>query len=159
MATAKRTRAKAKLELDRIDCALLKHLQEDARIAYAELGRRVGLSTPSTIERVRKLEDAGVIRGYHAQVSPEAVGLPLRAFIKVTIAGDKLDKFASVVRRVPEVREAHRVTGAESYIVQVAVRDIAHLEKVIDSLAPYVATQTSMVLASAIAWNPVEPAL
>ncbi|ADV82923.1 Lrp/AsnC family transcriptional regulator [Terriglobus saanensis] len=145
------------MELDRIDCALLEHLQKDARTPYAELGRRVGLSTPSVIERVRKMEDAEVIRGYHAQVAPENVGLPMRAFIKVTIAGDKLEKFATVVRRVPEVREAHRVTGAESYIVQVAVRDIAHLEKVIDALAPYVATQTSLVLASAIEWNPVIP--
>jgi len=145
------------MELDRIDCALLEHLQKDARTPYAELGRRVGLSTPSVIERVRKMEDAEVIRGYHAEVAPENVGLPMRAFIKVTIAGDKLEKFASVVRRVIEVREAHRVTGAESYIVQVAVRDIAHLEKVIDALAPYVATQTSLVLASAIGWNPVIP--
>jgi Lrp/AsnC family transcriptional regulator, leucine-responsive regulatory protein len=147
------------MELDRIDCALLEHLQKDARTPYAELGRRVGLSTPSVIERVRKLEDAEIIRGYHAEIAPEHVGLPMRAFIKVTISGDKLDKFATVVRRVPEVREAHRVTGAESYIVQVAVRDIAHLEQVIDALAPYVATQTSLVLASAIEWNPVIPAV
>lgn len=145
--------------LDRIDCELLKLLQADARTTYAELGRQVGLSTPATIERVRKLEDAGVIRGYHAEVAPERVGLPMRAFIKVTIAGDKLEKFAAIVRKVPEVREAHRVTGAESYIVQVAVRDIQHLEKVIDALAPYVATQTSMVLASAIGWNPIVPSV
>ena len=124
---------------------------------FAELGRRVGLSTPAVIERVRKLEDSGTIRGYHAQVDPGAVGLPLRAFIKVTISGDKLDRFAAVARRVPEVRECHRVTGAESFIVQVAVRDVAHLETVIDSLAPYVATQTSIVLASLIDWNPVVP--
>lgn len=161
MATVKnRSRAvRPAIELDRLDAGILRLLQQDARISYAELGRQIGLSTPATMERVRKLEDAGVIRGYHAEVSLDAVGLPLRAFIKVTIAGDKLEKFASVVRRVREVREAHRVTGAESYMVQVAVRDIAHLEQVIDSLAPYVATQTSMVLASPIAWNPVEPQL
>ena len=142
---------------DAVDCVLLAELQQDARIPYAELGRRVSLSTPAVIERVRKLEDAGAIRGYHAQVDPAAVGLPLRAFIKVTIAGDKLERFALVARRVPEVRECHRVTGAESFIVQVAVRDVAHLEQVIDALAPYVATQTSIVLASLIEWNPVIP--
>lgn len=151
---AKMVRLKA-VDLDHVDAGILRELQQDARISYAELGRRIGLSTPATMERVRKLEDAGVIRGYHAEVSLEAVGRPIRAFIKVTIAGDKLDKFATVLRRVPEVLEAHRVTGAESYIVQVAVRDIAHLEQVIDALAPYLATQTSMVLASPIAWNPV----
>ena len=143
---------------DAVDSAILAELQADARLPFAELGRRVALSTPAVIERVRKLEDSGAIRGYHAQVNPAAVGLPLRAFIKVTIAGDKLERFAAVARRVPEVRECHRVTGAESFIVQVAVRDVAHLEQVIDSLAPYVATQTSIVLASIIDWNPVVPA-
>ena len=144
---------------DTVDSAILAELQADARLPFAELGRRVSLSTPAVIERVRKLEDSGAIRGYHAQVDPVAVGLPLRAFIKVTIAGDKLERFAAVARRVPEVRECHRVTGAESFIVQVAVRDVAHLEQVIDSLAPYVATQTSIVLASIIDWNPIFPAL
>ena len=143
---------------DAVDSAILVELQADARLPFAELGRRVSLSTPAVIERVRKLEDSGAIRGYHAQVDPVVVGLPLRAFIKVTIAGDKLERFAAVARRVPEVRECHRVTGAESFIVQVAVRDVAHLEQVIDSLAPYVATQTSIVLASIIDWNPVVPA-
>jgi Lrp/AsnC family leucine-responsive transcriptional regulator len=142
---------------DSVDSALLAELQADARLPFAELGRRVSLSTPAVIERVRKLEDIGAIRGYHAQIDPAAVGLPLRAFIKVTIAGDKLERFAAVARRVPEVRECHRVTGAESFIVQIAVRDVAHLEQVIDSLAPYVATQTSIVLASIIDWNPVIP--
>ena len=142
---------------DALDLAILTELQADARLPFAELGRRVSLSTPAVIERVRKLEDSGTIRGYHAQVDPVAVGLPLRAFIKVTIAGDKLERFAAVARRVTEVRECHRVTGAESFIVQVAVRDVAHLEQVIDSLAPYVATQTSIVLASIIDWNPIHP--
>ena len=144
-------------KLDAIDCAILAELQTDARLPFAELGRRVNLSTPAAIERVRKLEDSGTIRGYHAQVAPAQVGLPLRAFIKVTISGDKLERFAAVARRVPEVRECHRVTGAESFIVQVVARDVAHLEQIIDSLAPYVATQTSIVLASVIDWNPVVP--
>lgn len=147
-------------KLDQIDHHVLAVLQTEARIPFAELGRRVGLSTPAVIERVRKLEELGVILGYHAEVAPASVGLPLQAFIKVTIAGDKLEQFAEVVRRIPEVRQAHRVTGAESYIVQVAARDIAHLERLIDSLAPYVATQTSLVLAATISWNhlPTGPA-
>ncbi len=155
--TMLRSTPKSESSLDSIDLAILAELQADARLAFAELGRRVGLSTPAVIERVRKLEDSATIRGYHARVDPAAVGLPLRAFIKVTISGDKLARFAGVARHVPEVRECHRVTGAESFIVQVAVRDVAHLEQVIDSLAPYVATQTSIVLASTIDWNPVVP--
>ncbi len=126
-------------------------------MAFAELGRRVGLSTPSVIERVRRLEDAQVILRYTAQVDPAKVGLPLRAFIKISVTGERLEHFKGLARRVPEVLECHRVTGAESYILQVAVRDLRHLETVIDSLTPYVATNTSMVPASPVPWNPVTP--
>ena len=146
------------LSIDDIDCEILAELQANARIAFAELGRRVGLSTPAAIERVRRLEESHVIQGYRAVVDPAKVGLPVRAFIKVTVAGDKLAKFAALVQNLPEVLECHRVTGAESFMVQVAVRDVRHMEEVIDSMMPYVATNTSMVLASPVAWNSVLPA-
>lgn len=148
----------AGMSIDDIDCAILAELQANARIAFAELGRRVGLSTPAVIERVRRLEESHVIQGYRAVVDPAKVGLPVRAFIKVTVAGDKLVKFAAIVQNLPEVLECHRVTGAESFMVQVAVRDVRHMEQVIDSMMPYVATNTSMVLASPVAWNSVLPA-
>jgi Lrp/AsnC family transcriptional regulator, leucine-responsive regulatory protein len=144
--------------LDDIDCDILDELQTNARIPFAELGRRVGLSTPAVIERVRRLEESGVILGYRTAVDPARVGLPVRAFVHVTVAGDKLAKFAAVVRNVPEVLECHRVTGAESFIVQVAVRDVGHMQEVIDSMMPYVSTNTSMVLASPVPWNRVLPA-
>jgi Lrp/AsnC family leucine-responsive transcriptional regulator len=145
--------------IDEIDCEILAELQTNARIAFAELGRRVGLSTPAVIERVRRLEESGVILGYRTLVDPARVGLPVRAFVHVTVAGDKLAKFSSVVRGLPEVLECHRVTGAESFIVQVAVRDVRHMEEVIDSMMPYVSTNTSMVLASPVPWNRVLPAV
>ncbi len=144
--------------LDAIDQKILAELQGNARLPFAELGRRIGLSTPAAAERVRRLEDGGVIERYVAVVNPAKVGLPLRAFIKITVPGDRLPHFNGLAQRVPEVRECHRVTGAESYILQVAVRDLPHLERVIDSLTPYVATNTSMVLASPVPWNPVVPA-
>ncbi len=144
--------------LDSIDHKILAELQANARLPFAELGRRVGLSTPAATERVRRLEDAAIIQRYVAVVDPARVGLPLRAFIKITVPGDRLPHFNGLAQRVPEVRECHRVTGAESYILQVAVRDLPHLEAVIDSLTPYVATNTSMVLASPVPWNPVLPA-
>jgi Lrp/AsnC family transcriptional regulator, leucine-responsive regulatory protein len=146
------------MTIDDIDCEILEELQANARIAFAELGRRVGLSTPAVIERVHRLEESGVIVGYRTLVDPAKVGLPVRAIVHVTVAGDKLAKFASVVRGVPEVLECHRVTGAESFIVQVAVRDVRHMEEVIDSMMPYVSTNTSMVLASPVPWNRVLPA-
>lgn len=147
------------LSIDDIDCEILAELQANARIAFAELGRRVGLSTPAVIERVRRLEDSQVIMGYRAVVDPAKVGLPVRAFVKVTVAGDKLQKFASLVRNLPEVLECHRVTGAESFMVQIAVRDVRHMEQLIDSMMPYVATNTSMILTSPVPWNSILPAV
>lgn len=143
--------------MDEIDCTLLAELQQDARVSFAELGRRVKLSTPAVIERVKRLEEQGIILGYRAMVSPAAVGLAVHAFVKVTVAGDWLAPFAGLVKRLPEVLECHRVTGAESFLVQVAVRDTLHLEAVIDAMMPYVATNTSMVLASPVSWNSVLP--
>jgi Lrp/AsnC family transcriptional regulator, leucine-responsive regulatory protein len=149
----------APANIDDIDCEILAELQANARIAFAELGRRVGLSTPAVIERVHRLEERRVIVGYRALIDPAKVGLPVRAFIKVTVAGDKLAKFSALVRKLPEVLQCHRVTGAESFMVQVAVRDVTHMEEVIDSMMPYVATNTSMILASPVPWNSVLPAV
>ena len=143
--------------LDTLDGKILAELQRNGRLPWAELGRRVGLSTPAVAERVRRMEDSGVIERYIAVVNPAKVGLPVRAFIKITVPGDRLPHFNGLSQRVPEVLECHRVTGSESYILQVAVRDLPHLEAVIDSLTPYVATNTSMVLASPVPWNPVVP--
>ena len=146
-------------DIDNIDCEILAELQANARIAFAELGRRVGLSTPAVIERVHRLEEKQVIVGYRTLVDPAKVGLPVRAFVKVTVAGDKLTKFSALVRKLPEVLQCHRVTGAESFMVQIAVRDVAHMEEVIDSMMPYVATNTSMILASPVPWNSILPAV
>ena len=145
--------------IDDIDCDILAELQANARIPFAELGRRVGLSTPAVIERVRRLEEKHVILGYRTLVDPARVGLPVRAFVKVTVAGDMLARFSALVRTLPEVLECHRVTGAESFMVQVAVRDVTHMEEVIDSMMPYVSTNTSMILASPVPSNSILPAI
>ena len=141
--------------LDKIGWHILQELQENARIPFAELGRRVGLSTPAVAERVRNMEDAGIIRGYRAEVDPKACGYNISAFIRVNVAGDKLQHFVEIAKGCPEVLECHRVTGAESFVLKMAVTDMNHLESAIDSLMPYVATTTSMILSSAIVWGPV----
>ncbi|SDE99564.1 Lrp/AsnC family transcriptional regulator [Terriglobus roseus] len=145
--------------VDTINRDILAELQTNARIPFAELGRRVGLSTPAVIERVKRLEENQIILGYRAIVDPAKVGLPVRAFVKVTIAGDRLTKFSALIKTLPEVLECHRVTGAESFMVQVALRDVGHMEEVIDAMMPYVATNTSMILASPVPWNSVLPTL
>jgi Lrp/AsnC family leucine-responsive transcriptional regulator len=144
-------------ELDAIDYKLLAELQANARISFAELSRRVLLSTPAVIERVKRLEESGVIVGYHAHVNPAAVGRSVEAFVKVSVAGDKLLKFAETVKKIEEVLECYRITGAESFLVLVAVRDTAHLQAVIDRMMPYVATNTSIILDVPVRWNPIIP--
>ena len=134
--------------LDATGWKILVELQKDARLSFAELARRVGLSTPAAAERVRKLEDAGVVTGYRAQIDLGKVGLPVLAFVRVNLIGDALMKFPEKAAKRPEVLEVHRVTGAESFIIKVAVTDPMHLQTVLDSLTPYAATTTSIVLTS-----------
>lgn len=129
---------------------LLEELQQNARTPFAELARRVHLSTPAVIDRIRRLEDAGVLLGYRAQINAAALGLGVRAFVKVTVAGDRIAAFATLAKSIPEVLECHRVTGNESFLAQVVVRDMDHLEQVLDALMPYVSTNTSIVLNSPV---------
>jgi len=150
------TKPAAKL-LDDIACHILQELQEDARISFAELGRRVGLSTPAVMERVRRLEEADVIRGYRAEINPALIGAPITAFIRVAVTGELLARFITVTKKLPEVLECHRVTGSESFIIKVAVASIEHMEATIDKLTPYVATTTSIVLSSPVPWRAFQP--
>ena len=136
--------------VDQTDLLLLDELQGNARVSFAELARRVHLSTPAVIDRIRRLEDTGVLLGYRAQVNAVALGLGIRAFVKVTVAGDRIAAFATLARSVPEIIECHRVTGNESFLAQVVVRDMDHLEQVLDALMPYVSTNTSIVLNSPV---------
>lgn len=136
--------------LDTIGWKILGELQENPRISFAELGRRVGLSTPAVAERVRKLEEEGVIVGYRAEIDTAKIGLPMVAFVRVNLVGDALFGFPKKAATRPEVLEVHRVTGAESFIVKVAVADHAHLQAVLDSFMPYISTTTSIVLTSSI---------
>jgi Lrp/AsnC family leucine-responsive transcriptional regulator len=144
--------------LDDLGWRILGELQQNARISFAELGRIVGLSTPAVTERVHKLEEAGIIVGYRAQIDPAKVGLPMLAFVNVKVGGENLTRFMELAATHPEVLECHRVTGAESFLLKVAVSDVTHLEKLLDALMPYVGTTTSMVLSTALAWgNIVRP--
>jgi Lrp/AsnC family transcriptional regulator, leucine-responsive regulatory protein len=139
--------------LDDIGWKILIELQQNARMPFAELGRIVGLSTPAVTERVHKMEEAGIIVGYRAHIDPAKVGLAILAFVNVKVGGENLSRFMEVAGMHPEVLECHRVTGAESFLLKVAVCDVAHLESLLDALMPYVATTTSMVLSTALAWG------
>lgn len=141
---------------DFIDKKILTLLQDDARTSYAELGRRVGLTTPAVIERVRKLEHAGVITGYRAEVDTAKVGLPITAFIRMSITGIDYSHIIEVAQGSPEVMECHRGTGGDSFIMKVAVSSVEHLQELIDRLTPYGITTTTIVLSSPVKRRNVE---
>jgi Lrp/AsnC family transcriptional regulator, leucine-responsive regulatory protein len=136
--------------IDQIDWKILKELQEDARTSFAELGRRVGLTTPAVIERVRKLEDAKIITGFRVEIDTAKVGFPITAFIRMSISGIEYSKIIEVAENSSEILECHRGTGGDSFIMKVAVADVEHLQNLIDKLTPYGITTTSIVLSSPV---------
>jgi Lrp/AsnC family leucine-responsive transcriptional regulator len=139
--------------LDPLGWKLLIELQTDARVSFAELGRRVGLSTPAVAERVRRMEDEGIIRAYRAEIDPSSVGLPITAFIRMSIVGSVLAKLTERVHAMPEIVECHRGTGEDSFILKVNVVSVEQLKDVIDRLTPFGTTSTSLVLSSLIERN------
>jgi Lrp/AsnC family leucine-responsive transcriptional regulator len=136
--------------LDTVGWQLLHELQLNGRLSYAELGRRVGLTTPAVVERVKRMEEAGIITSYHAQINPVKVGMPITAFIRMSVVGDVFARIISVIKTSPEVVECHRGTGADSFIMKVHVRSVEHLESLIDRLTPFGTTSTSIVLSSPV---------
>ncbi len=144
--------------LDEIDWKLLKELQLDARMTYAEMGRRVGLTTPAVIERVHKMEDAGIITGYRADLDLSKVGLPVTAFVRMSITGVDYSHIVEVAQASHEVLECHRGTGGDSFIMKIAVESVEHLQTLIDKLTPYGITTTSIVLSSPVKKRVIEAA-
>ena len=145
-------------DVDETDHRLLVELQRDARLSLAELGRRVGLSPPAVAERVRRLADDGVIRGFHADVDPRALGFALSAIVRIRPAPRQIAKVADLARATPEVVECHRITGEDCFFAKVHVRDVEHLEEVIDRFTPYGQTTTSIIQSSPVAQRELKPA-
>lgn len=142
--------------MDKTDWKILRELQENARISFAELGRRINLTTPAVIERVRKLEDAKIILGYRAEINTAKVGLPITAFIRMSISGVDYSKIIQVAKKSSEILECHRGTGGDSFILKVAVADVENLQDLIDKLTPYGITTTSIVLSSPVKRRVIE---
>ena len=140
------------VELDSIAWKILEGLQQKARQSFAELGRKVGLSTPAVAERVRRLQEAGIITGYHAALDSAKLGVPIRVVVRLTIPGGELQVSRSVaaIKELSEISRCHRITGAESFVIEADVVSVRHLEALIDKLSALGATSTSTVLSSPV---------
>jgi Lrp/AsnC family leucine-responsive transcriptional regulator len=136
--------------LDDVGWKILHQLQQDARLSFAELGRRVGLSTPAVLERVRRMEDTGIILGYHAELDAAKVGMPITAFIRISVVGELLQRIIGIAANLDEVLECHRVTGTDSVVIKVGVSSVEHLQALFDQFSPYTATTTSIILSSPV---------
>jgi Lrp/AsnC family leucine-responsive transcriptional regulator len=136
--------------IDATNRRLLAELQGDARLSLAELGRRVGLSPPAVAERLQRLERDGVIAGYRAEIDPRALGLALTAVIRIRPSPGQLQNVAELAVQTPEVVECRRVTGDDCYVMTAHVRDVGHLEEVIDRFAVLGQTTTSIVQSSPV---------
>jgi Lrp/AsnC family transcriptional regulator, leucine-responsive regulatory protein len=136
--------------LDAINRRLLAELRRDPRLTMAELGRRVGMSSPAVTERVRRLGDAGIIAGYRLDLDPAALGLPLAAFIRIRPDPGQLPRVAELARQIPEVVECHRITGEDCFILKIHFPAMDQLDRILDRFLAYGTTTTSIVQSSPV---------
>lgn len=137
-------------QLDGTDARILQSLVGDARTSTAEIARKVGLSPPSVAERIKRLEEAGVITGYTATIDPRALGLELTAWIRIRPMPGQFHKVAAILRKLPDIVECDRITGEDCFIARAHVRSVAALEALIDEVIPYAMTNTSLVQSSPV---------
>lgn len=138
------------MQIDKKDWAILQALQEDARQSLSALGRRIGLSQAAMSERVRKLEEAGVIEGYSARVNLRRIGVGLTAIIRIATDHTGIAPYLALFARMPEVLAADRVTGEDCFIVRCAIAEPGDLEHVVDQLAAHGGVTTSLVLSTPV---------
>jgi Lrp/AsnC family leucine-responsive transcriptional regulator len=140
--------------LDDVDFRIIEALQENARAGYAELGRTVGLSASAVTERVRRLEESGVITGYRCEVDPERLGLAIRAQVRLRYPTANYRPFHDLLASTPEITEAHHVTGEDCFVLTVLARSMRHLEEVTGRIGGLGPVTTSVVYSSPLPWRP-----
>lgn len=136
--------------LDETDWAILHEVQRDGRIAFTELARRVNLSASATTERVRRLEAAGVITGYRAEVDLERTGYAVLAVVRLKYPGNRHEPLRRLLGERPEILECLRTTGDDCYVLKVAATSVSCLEEIVDALAQFGSTTTSLVLSQTL---------
>jgi Lrp/AsnC family leucine-responsive transcriptional regulator len=136
--------------LDSTDRKIIGELTSDGRVSMAELGRRVSLSSPAVAERVRRLERAGVITGYRAEIDPRTLGYQLTAIVRIKPAPGQLPRIPELAAEIPQISECHRITGEDCFYLKVYLRSIDELSGLLDRFLVYGETTTSLVNASPI---------
>lgn len=139
---------------DATDWHILDVLQREGRASFAELARAVSMSASAVTERVRRLEEAGVIQGYAAVVDPESLGLPILAFVRLRYPNGNYKPFHDLVEATPEILEAHHVTGDDCFVIKVAARSMNHLEKISGRIGTLGSVTTSVVYSSPLPGAP-----
>lgn len=143
--------------LDETGWKLLTLLQQNARTSYSKLGEEVGLSTPAVIERIRKMEEAGIIKGYRVELDESKLGFGMTAFIRLESHADHYQQILEMVEKAPEVRQCFYITGRASFILKVVISSVAHLEDFIQTLTPFGNTATSIVMSAPVQNKPLSP--
>ena len=138
-------RAYESKEMDALDLRILAELQIDARVSFAELGRRVGLSAPAVADRMQRLEETGVIVGYRAEVNPRALGFPVTVMVRIRPAARELRRISKIAQEVPQIVECYRMTGDDCFYFTMHLRAVDELEPILDLFTPYGQTTTSLI--------------
>ncbi len=141
--------------MDDLNWKILKCLQSNARISFSSIGREVGLTPPAVAERVKKMEDMGVIEGYRTEISHLLTGYQLKAIIMLRAFVGKLKPFLEKVKSFEEVKNCYRITGNENIVMEVVLKDQFHLEKFIDDLIVYGECRTHIILSSVFSEKPI----
>jgi Lrp/AsnC family leucine-responsive transcriptional regulator len=136
--------------LDEVNIRLLEELPRDPRVTMAELGRRIGMSSPAVTERVRRMEESGIISGYALLINPVPLGLPIAAYIRIRPHAGQLAPIADLARRIPEVVECHRITGEDCFLLKVHLPAMDQLDRILDCFLFYGTTTTSIIQSSPV---------
>jgi Lrp/AsnC family leucine-responsive transcriptional regulator len=138
------------LLLDARNVELIRLLQADPRVSVSELARQIGMSAPAVKERLTRLEEAGVIRGYRLELDPKALGLPLTVFVRIRPMPGQLPKIAELAIAMPQVVECHRITGEDCFVLKIHIDALESLDGVLDRFLAYGQTTTSIVQSSPV---------
>ena len=133
--------------IDEVSRKILRELQKDARMSFAELGRQVGLSPSATAERVRRLEDEGIIRGYRVDIDPRALGYDVMVFTLMVCEGEKYKQFLAFIKTVDAIRECYHITGSHDLIIKILAHSIEELDSILRKFLAYGSPHSSIVIA------------